>query len=60
MDKNLKTPENIDKLIERQASNPSYLDGKFPPVSSNGGVSKDTENNKVYKKVKCNINKKGK
>ena len=49
MDKNLKTPENIDKLIERQASNPSYLDGKFPPVSSNGGVSKDTENNKVYK-----------
>ena len=37
MDKNLKTPENIDKLIERQAGTPSYVDGLYPPVGNNGG-----------------------
>ena len=50
MDKNLKTPENIDKLISNQASEPSFLDNVF-----SGSVVKETSANKnsakVYKKV---------
>lgn len=59
MDKNLKTPENIDKLIERQASTPSYLDGKFPPVGKNG-VTESPSKGKVYKKSIFNGTKRGK
>ena len=58
MDKNLKRPENIDKLIESQASTPSFLDEKFPPVN-NGGVTKSAEKGKVYVK-KYNKSKRGK
>ena len=50
MNKNLKTPENIDKLISNQASEPSFLDNVF-----SGYVVKETSANKnstkVYKKV---------
>ena len=50
MDKNLKTPENIDKLISNQASEPSFLDNVF-----SGSFVKETSANKnstkVYKKV---------
>lgn len=60
MDKNLKRPENIDKLIERQASIPSFLDEKFPPVSNNGGVTESTGKSKVYKKSMYNGTKRGK
>lgn len=50
MDKNLKTPENIDKLIERQAGTPSYVDGLYPPVGNNGGETKVASKGKVYAK----------
>ena len=59
MDKNLRTPENIDKLIERQAGTPSYVDGLYPPVSNNGGVTKSASKGKVYVK-KYNKSKRGK
>ena len=59
MDKNLRTPENIDKLIERQAGTPSYVDGLYPPVGNNGGVTKSVEKARVYVK-KYNKSKRGK
>ena len=50
MDKNLKTPENIDKLISNQAIEHIFLDNVF-----SGSVFKETSANKnstkVYKKV---------
>lgn len=49
MDKNLKVPENIDKLIINQASEPSFLDSVFKVNSKNSGINKKTS--KVYKKV---------
>lgn len=59
MDKNLKTPEDIDKLIERQASTPGFLDEKFPPVSNNG-VKERAGHGKVYSKNRYNGTKRGK
>ncbi len=49
MDKNLKTPEDIDKLIKRQDSDPSFLEGSIFIDSKITGS--DNNCSKVYKKV---------
>lgn len=49
MDKNLKTPEDIDKLIKRQASDPSFLEGNIFIDKMTGNDKGNCS--KVYKKV---------